>query len=331
VNRQRLLRGIVVAALLSALVYAVLAATADVQSVASAIRHFPLWAFVLMLALTLTCYSLRAVRWQYLTKALGYPESWRDAFYVQFSGMTMTLTPGKVGEVLKAFLAREITEMPMARGISLVFSERLTDLIAVIALSAGGLSLLGEKWSALAIVAVTVAAGTATLSSRRFHEFALRVVTSRSWAKRHHASATEVSETIRITLSPRRLAVSIALAAIAWGAEGVAFWVCINALGFHGLSVAPSVAIYAVSTVVGALLFLPGGIGLTEVSLTGLLVAARAPREVATAATVLIRVVTLWFGVGLGWLVFASRPKLLRAFFGTSADAEDAAESASPR
>ncbi len=316
-NRKRLLRGLVAAAVLSVLVYAVLAAATDAQAVATAIRDFPLAALALMFALTLTCYSLRAVRWQYLTNALGYRQRWGDAFYVQFSGMTMTVTPGKVGEVLKAYLGRELAGMPMTNGISLVFSERLADLIAVIALSAGGLSVLGENWSALVVVALAVAIGTATLSSRRFHELALRWVESREWARRHHASATEISETIRTTLSWRTLVVSILLAIVAWGCEGVAFWVCLDALGFQGLAPAPAVAVYAVSTVIGALVFLPGGIGLTEASLAGLLVAAGASGDVAAAATLLIRLVTLWFGVALGWAVLSTRPRLLRGFFGT--------------
>ncbi len=325
-NRKRLLRGLLLAALLSVLVYAVLAALADADAIAAAVRDFPPYAIALMVALTLACYVLRAVRWQYLTKAVGFRHSWHDAFYVQFSGMTMTVTPGKVGEVLKAYLGGELTGMPMTRGISLVFSERLADLIAVLALSVGGIAMLRSGWIPLAAVAAAVALGTLTLSSKRFHEIALRGVTSREWSRRHHASATEISQTIRTTLSPTRLVVSIALAVVAWGAEGVAFWVCLDALGFHDLRPTAAVAIYAVSTVVGALMFLPGGIGFTEASLAGLLVASGATRDVAAVATVLIRVVTLWFGVALGWAVFATRPAVLRGFFieGTGDD-EDAA------
>ena len=83
---------------------------------------------------------------------------------------------------------------------------------------------------------------------------------------------------------------------------------------FDGLAFAPAVAAYAVSTVIGALVFLPGGVGLTEASLAGLLTAAGASGDVATTATVLIRVATLWFGVALGWAVMLTRPALLRGF-----------------
>lgn len=314
-SRSRLLRGLVAAALGSVLVYAVLAGLTDAQAVASALRDFPLDTLAAMLALTLVCYALRAVRFRYLVGRVDCPMSLADAAYVQFSGMTMTVTPGKVGEVLKAYLAKDICGLRMSRGVAVVFCERLADLIAVLVLSVGGVSLLGGGSYSLAVAALVVALGTIGVSSPRFHAFALRYLESREWARRHHASASAISDTIRILLAPRTFASSIGIALVAWGAEGVAFALALRALGFSELGVIPAVAVYAVSTVVGALVFLPGGIGLTEASMTGLLIAAGMDAPSAAAATVLIRVVTMWFGVGLGWAVFATRPATLRAFF----------------
>jgi uncharacterized protein (TIRG00374 family) len=325
VTRRRIIGGLIVASLASVLVYAILAALTDAEAVAQAIRDFPPQTFAAMLALSLVCYALRAVRWRYYAGVLGYRASWRDSFYLHFSGMTMTVTPGKVGEVLKAYLGRELVGMPMTRGVTLLFTERLADLIAVLVLSTGGLSLItgGSRWfpGALGIVFV----GTLVLSSERFHAFALRTVTARPWMRRHHASAEAVSETFRATLSLKTLAVAIPMSVVAWGSEGFAFYLCLRGLGFEGLGVAPAIAAYAVSTVIGALVFLPGGVGLTEASLTGLCIAAGASGSVATAATVLIRVATLWFGVALGWLVFATRPSVLRGFVGGRDDEDDPA------
>ena len=316
-TRQRLIRALLLAILGSVLVYAVLAALTDAQAVASALRDFPLDTLAVMLILTLFGYFMRAVRWRYLTGLVSCPLTFRDAVYIQFSGMTMTVTPGKVGEVLKAYLAQEVCGLRMSRGIAVVFCERLADLFAILVLSVGGVSLLGGGWFGLAIAAVVVVLGTLTASSPRFHEFALHFIESRKWAQRHHASASAISDTTRTVLTPLPLAISVGLAMLSWGAEGIAFALALRALDFTTLGVIPAVAVYAMSTVIGALVFLPGGIGLTEASMAGLLIAAGMPGPDATAATVLIRLVTMWFGVGLGWLVFASRPTLLRGFLGT--------------
>jgi uncharacterized protein (TIRG00374 family) len=326
VTRRRIISGLLVASLASVLVYAILAALTDAQAVGQAIRDFPPETFAAMLALSLVCYVLRAVRWRYYARVLGYSASWRDTFYLHFSGMTMTVTPGKLGEVLKAYLGRELVGMPMTRGVTLLFTERLADLIAVLVLSTGGLSLVTGGWLWFPGALGVVFAGTLVLSSERFHAFALRTVSARPWMRRHDASTAAVSETFRATLSLKTLAVAIPISVVAWGAEGFAFYLCLRALGFDGLGFSPAVAAYAVSTVIGALAFMPGGVGLTEASLTGLCIAAGASGSVATAATVLIRIATLWFGVALGWVVFATRPSVLRGFVrGRDEDADPAA------
>ena len=45
---------------------------------------------------------------------------------------------------------------------------------------------------------------------------------------------------------------------------------------------------------------LPGGLGATEASLTGLLVLLNIPKDISVASTFIIRVATLWFAVLLG-------------------------------
>jgi uncharacterized protein (TIRG00374 family) len=48
---------------------------------------------------------------------------------------------------------------------------------------------------------------------------------------------------------------------------------------------------------------LPGGLGVTEAGMTGLLQTLGGPamtKEVATAATILVRLATLWFAVAIG-------------------------------
>jgi uncharacterized protein (TIRG00374 family) len=57
---------------------------------------------------------------------------------------------------------------------------------------------------------------------------------------------------------------------------------------------------YSFSTIVGAVSMLPGGLGLTEGSLTFLLLQKGILPEIAVATTFIVRVVTLWFAVVVG-------------------------------
>jgi len=317
---NRAVRGVLLSALLSALVYAALAAVTDARQVAASLREFPATSLAAMAALTLGCYLTRSLRWRFLMGVMEHPMSVGDSAYVQFAGMTMTVTPGKVGEVLKGWLARDIADLPMASGVSLVFSERLADVVAVVALSFGAVGVFANSTAALGVAAVVLVVGIAAVTSERVHGVALDLAARQPWMRAHHDSAATVSRTIRTTLRVRPLVVSVVLSVIAWGLEGIAFWVCITTMGFDGLAVATAVAIYAISTLVGAFTFLPGGIGLTEASMAGLLVATGMASADASAATLLIRLVTMWFGVALGWLVLVSRPAVVRRLTGVGSD-----------
>ena len=134
--------------------YAVLAFLTDAPQMAAALRSFPCRCSRGCWRLSSVSFVVRGVRWGALMRVIGYPVSTRDALYLQFSGQTMSVTPGRVGEVLKPWLASKITEMPMTRGVALVFSERLADLIAVCFLSLGGLSTIGGSMWVLLLALV---------------------------------------------------------------------------------------------------------------------------------------------------------------------------------
>jgi uncharacterized protein (TIRG00374 family) len=91
----------------------------------------------------------------------------------------------------------------------------------------------------------------------------------------------------------------IALGVVAWGAEGVAFYYIMQVLG-NDLTLSTALFIYAFSILVGALSFLPGGLGGAEITMVTLLMLNNVAQPQAVAATVLIRVATLWFAVALG-------------------------------
>ena len=96
----------------------------------------------------------------------------------------------------------------------------------------------------------------------------------------------------------------IALGVVAWGAEGVAFYYIMHLLG-SDFALPTALFIYAFSMLVGALSFLPGGLGGAEASMVALLMLNHVAQPQAVAATVLIRLATLWFAVVLGVIALA--------------------------
>ena len=83
-----------------------------------------------------------------------------------FAGFSMAVTPGKVGEFLKAYLLRRATGVPVARTAPIIVAERLTDGMAMLALAAAGLVTVRYGWQLLMVMALGAAAGVFVLQRR---------------------------------------------------------------------------------------------------------------------------------------------------------------------
>ena len=97
----------------------------------------------------------------------------------------------------------------------------------------------------------------------------------------------------------RVMVVGVVIGAVAWFAEGLALWVILKGLG-SDIDLVRALPIYAAATLVGAVTALPGGLVGTEGSMLAFLQQSGITRVGASAGTVLVRLVTLWFAVAVG-------------------------------
>jgi uncharacterized protein (TIRG00374 family) len=114
------------------------------------------------------------------------------------------------------------------------------------------------------------------------------------------------------------------ISVISWGFECLAFFWVLMGVGStpSWLLLLQATFIFAASTLFGLVSFLPGGLGASEVSSVGLLLAlVGLSASAATTATIVIRFCTLWFGVLLGVVALA----WLNRYPGTLREQEDLA------
>jgi glycosyltransferase 2 family protein len=121
-------------------------------------------------------------------------------------------------------------------------------------------------------------------------------------------------ESVRTVFGLRNLLFALTVGAICWAAEGAAYYVVLLGFGApaSGETLLVAIFIFCISTVIGAAVAMPGGLGGVEGSLVALSVQILAlTTATATAAALLIRFCTLWFGVLIGVVSFALWPRLL--------------------
>lgn len=285
-------------------VFAALSVYADVDRLLAALGGFR-WELVpFLLALTLLNYALRVVKWHYYLDQIGVTGiSIGLSAAVFFAGLAMTLTPAKVGEWLKSYLLRELVGAPLFRTASVVIAERITDGLAMVLLATTGLFAFRVAWQAIGIVLLAAAAVLLFCWARPVADLAFRLVGGIPIAAPVVGPLREFYDGARVLLAPRNLLIGIGIGFISWGAECVAFYLVLTGLAQPGsLELLMQAAfVLAVASLGGSLLLTPGGLGVAEGGITGLLqLLLGMPGEVAVAAALLIRLSTLWFGVVLG-------------------------------
>ncbi|PYM59254.1 MAG: TIGR00374 family protein, partial [Candidatus Rokuibacteriota bacterium] len=103
----------------------------------------------------------------------------------------------------------------------------------------------------------------------------------------------------RALLAPGILVLTVALSVVSWFFECLAFYLVLQGFAV-AVPLRVATVLYAFASLAGAVSMLPGGLGVAEASLTGLLATLGTPLPLAAAATLLIRAATLWLAVGLG-------------------------------
>jgi len=305
-------RNIGIAVVLGVVVYAVLAVYADVEQLGAELGRYAWWTFAAALGLAFSNYLVRFAKWELYRRQLAIALGPWESFGVFLAGFVMSVTPAKLGEVLKSFLLKERRGVPIATSAPIVLAERLTDLVALIALAAVGalsfrLGALVLAAGALLVGAIAVVVGVRPVSEWT----ATRLGRLPLLRRRPEAVAELFRSAYRLCRAPN-LPLPVLLSAAGWFCEAVAMWLVVN--GFPGVAAefGTVLFIYSLSTVAGALAMMPGGLGVTDGGMAGLLVllVGSVRPGVASAATILVRLATLWFAVLVGLAALAA----LRAF-----------------
>jgi len=304
--RQGLRTKVLSSLALAVLLYLGFLVWSDWRLFAAALARFPVVLLVPVLALAFGNYLVRYVKFDLYLRLLGYEVGRRRGLHIFLAGLAGTVTPGKLGEVLKSFLLERDCGAPLARTAPIVVAERYTDLMALVLLTMVGLGdIEGDWWPVLAGGAL-VTGMFVVVSWRSLCHGIIDVLRARSGAVGRAAEKLgEAYDSTVTLLAPRQLPWPTTLSVFAWFCECLGFCLVLRGFGVE-VSMARATCIYCFATLAGALAMLPGGLGATEAVMTAFLTRFGADSGEAVAATLVIRACTLWFAVAVGGLSLAT-------------------------
>ena len=295
--RRRLWSLIIVAIGLAAVV-----AFGDVRQLADRIIGFRWSAFAAALCLALGNYAIRFVRWEMYLHRQDVAVPRVSSALVFGAGLSLSITPAKLGELLKSYLLRELHGVPATRTAPVVVAEGVTDVLALLVLMIAGGAVWGMQTGLVVTASVLVGGGLVLLAWSPPARWLIDLATRPRFARRFRTALHDMYAGLAALCHPRPLLVATSLAVLAWAFECVGFSLIVNAFPGAHVDLGLAMVIYTSTTIAGALSFLPGGLGVTEGAMTVWLVhgGSRLDRSTALDAALLTRLATLGFAVLLG-------------------------------
>lgn len=274
------------------------------QDIAAQIERVTAAQVAVLLILSLGNYLLRALRWHVFARRLGLSTTLRQNVLHFVGGFAMSVTPGRVGELVRMRWLRRATGWRFERTAPLALIDRASDLAAMGVLLAIALSLSakgiagGAAVTLLALIAAGIATRPRLLSGLADGAFRITGRWPRLFVRLRRAARS-----LSRFSGPGVIGVATLLGLAGWLAEGVAFHLLLVWMG-HDIGIAIAIAIFLFATLAGGLTGAPGGLGGAEAAMIALLSLEGVPLAVSVPATAIIRLTTLWFAIGLGALAF---------------------------
>lgn len=300
---ERFQKPILLSILAGIALYLVAMFLGDFHATKDAILQVGLAGWAVILGLSAFNYALRYWRWEWYLHKLAQvriPHRWHLAYY--FCGFALSTTPGKAGETVRSlYLKRH--GITYAHTLSTFFVERFLDLLSIVLISCAAAFLFDGYGPVVVITGLVVFASLPILHSpllvSALGKLSTRYQGRVGQALEHMGTLLKSSA---VLLKNRELLVGLLTGVLAWFAEAIGFWYLLHVLG-QDVSPLMAVSIYGVAVLVGAISFLPGGLGGTEAVMTLLLISLGVDKSVALAATLICRIATLWFAVFIGIIV----------------------------
>ena len=278
------------------------------------LAEFIPWFLAPAFGFAVASFVLRALRWHIFVRQTGADPPLLTSLRTQIVGFSLTMTPGKLGELYKCHLMELRTGVPAARTAPIVLFEKLMDASAfagLALLAAALLPGLGESISSAArglLVAIAVGIAVA-LFARTISPQSIRALLV-PLARRNRLGA-KLTTAVELVLAGSAdvlkgpvLVRNLALSFVARTCDGLALALTAWTLGIE-IPLLGGVFALNSSGTMGGLSMLPGGIGVVEATMSVILAGFGASPAAALAATMLARFFTFWIWVamGLGLLV----------------------------
>ena len=307
---MKVLKKIISIVIITIIIYAVFLFISDLDKISDKIFNFKLEFLPLIIGLVIFSWIISYFRWNILLKNQNIHIPHSLNFQIFLVGGALGITPGKIGELFKSQILKEKFNIPRTKTAPLFIVEKFLDLVSAMIVTIIGIWFIPEI-GYLAIVGLMISVLLfKILTSKKFFNQTLNFLNKIKFLKKYLEPLSSSHEILSKTLYSKKMFFLLTLSFFYWIIIGCAAFFVIEGFGFSIGSILNIISTYSSSLIIGALSFIPGGIGIAEGSLIGLLTFQGIDVSEAIVIVVLIRIFTLWFSTITGFIALKTSRSL---------------------
>ena len=295
---------IITTVILFILFYVLFAAYSDIDKIKENYQQINTIYLIPMLGILTLSIFLRSLLQRFLLQKINIKLSVKQNFFLFWSGLSMLITPGGSGQMIKSHYIKKLYGQPISKSLPLVFAERFYDFLALILIVTVS-TFFFTRLETLFITIVSIAILTAIflcIKSVKFLNKTKSIMGKIPIFKKTIDQIPQFDYSLQRLFEIKIIGVGCLMAITSFFLEG--FVIYLGFLAFDiNLGYLQTIQIFYTSVLFGTLSFIPGGVGVLEATFANMLIQKNFELSLITSLIILIRLTTTWYATLTGFIV----------------------------
>lgn len=257
--------------------------------------------------LILLCFSasiiLRSIRQNLILRYIDINLSFKENLVLYTAGLVMTITPASLGQVIKSYYLLKYHNQPVSKTLPIVLVERYHDVLALLSfiLIFVVINKIDILVTPIVVIGLLLTAVTIIAKYKQLLYYFEGLLSKISFLTKSLGdnSSFEFNITLSLLFKRRSVCYIWFVSMCAWFLEAIGILLSFEALKLD-INFGLSTAFGFSSILFGAISFIPGGLGVTEVSFVNILSNYGLEISMSTAVILLIRLSSTWYSTVIG-------------------------------
>jgi uncharacterized protein (TIRG00374 family) len=284
------------------IIYVGIALYTDVGKLSKSVLRIDYSTIPLILIPMTIAIVLLAVRYHRLLRAIGINISIKGSISIYVAGLSLLVTPASSGLIIKSQVIKSQFGYAISRTSPIVFIEKWSELTSILLILIV-CTAIHPIFESMLIIVVGIALAlifVGIMKNPAFFAFFKRSAVRFPRLKKWEESIENSKDTLKVLSSKKAVFEGFIFATPAEILQAVSVFFAFQAVGVK-IGFVTSTQIFFTGLISGILSFIPGGFGITEASMLGLLIKYyNNDFALLAAAIIFVRLVTLWYSTCLG-------------------------------